>query len=145
MINDLLYPNLGAAIQLLANSPYHQEFELKRYLQVEIAPAFRRQQAKFFYDGKSPIGLVTWARLSSEVLTNLAVRHRSLEENEWQSGEVAFVNDLIVKDQHLNRVIDDVRNGLFWADSLVYAFRRSRDGSVKRLCKFKNFPEGSRN
>lgn len=145
MNDESLYPNLGAAIQLLANSSYHRVFELKRYLQIEIAPAFRSQQAQFFYDGSSPIGLVTWARLSSGVLENLALRHRSLEENEWQCGDIAFVNDLIVKDQYLNRVIDEVRNGLFWADSLVYAFRRSRDGSVKRLCKFKNFPEGSRN
>jgi hemolysin-activating ACP:hemolysin acyltransferase len=145
MYDSNLYRDLGSVIELLSNSQYHSGFELRRYLQIEIAPAFRYQQVKLFYRDGEPVALVTWARLSSKVLNDLVSSHRSLHDSEWKCGDMAFVNDLVVNGKHLNSIVATIMSSVFWSDSVVYAFRRSSDGSVERLCKFKNAPRGNSN
>lgn len=145
MYDSSLYRELGSVVELLSNSQYHRDFELKRYLRIEIAPAFRHKQVKVFYCDDKPIALVTWARLSSEVLDDLVCSQRSLCESDWKCGDLAFVNDLVVKGQHLHSVVSSIKHNLFWADGIVYAFRRSADGSVRKLCRFKNVLHGKAN
>lgn len=70
---------------------------------------------------------------------------RSLSQDEWNSSDIAFINDLVAVGGHLSSITADSKMGLFGGDRVVYAFRPSGDGSIRKLCKFKNIVRNSLN
>jgi hemolysin-activating ACP:hemolysin acyltransferase len=130
------YRDVGAVIELLAASKHHAQFELRSYLEIEIAPAFLNDQIKLYYEDDEPIGFVTWAKVSTDVIDKLSQTGRSIEAHEWACGEIVYVNDLVVKGRNLNRIVENLRNEIFWSESVVYAVRRTENGKVRKLCRF---------
>ena len=140
-----LYRNVGSVINLLSSSQYHARFELRNYIEIEIAPSFRSEQIKIFYIEHRPVGFVSWARISKEILDELTSTSRSLRPDEWQCGTIPLINDIVADTMHLNYIVNILRREIFWSDSLVYAFRRFGDGTIRKVCRFRNFSEGRPN
>ncbi len=87
---------LGMAIQQLASSPYHRQFELSYYLPAEILPPLKIGQLKC-YLGESghPLGLTSWAWLTDLNKEEIHKTGREVKRNEWSGGKHPFINDLV--------------------------------------------------
>ena len=62
------YSGFGFAVELLAHSEYHRNFEMGAYLEIEVLPPLWCNQARYYlsHDG-SPTAMVTWAWLSEAI------------------------------------------------------------------------------
>lgn len=133
MVNIDRYAAVGFATELLAQSPYHRQFPLMDYLDVEVLPALEASQARFYLtqDG-IPTALVTWAWLSEAVERDVHATGRSLAANEWNCGERHFFNDWITPYGNIREVMHDISHNVF-PDTIATSLRRNMDGSVRRI------------
>ncbi len=118
---------------LLAQSDYHKNLDVTRYLHMEIFPAVNAAQAKIYLDDKNrPKAMVTWAFLSDEIETEIHQTGRALFPNEWTSGDNLFFNDWITPFGDLRDVLKDMTQNRF-PDRAATSLRRNPDGSVRRV------------
>ncbi|MCR4267396.1 toxin-activating lysine-acyltransferase [Nitratireductor sp. ZSWI3] len=128
-----LYLGVGFAFELLARSAYHRTFPTGRYLTVEILPALRCGQARFYVnDDGFPTGLVTWARLSEEVEAEILATGRALQPQEWTCGERLFFNDFIAPYGTMAAMIRDLKRNVFPQET-ASSIRRLPEGRVRRI------------
>lgn len=128
---------IGLAIHLLAGSPYHRQFPVARYLPVEILPPFRLGQAQIYLDARRrPVGLVTWARVSRDILCDVLATGRALQEDEWNSGSQVFINDWITEESAFRAVVTDVETRLFPYE-VATSLRRTPEGGVRRVNRWR--------
>lgn len=122
---------IGAAIEALAASPYHRQFHLDHYLKIEILPALRAGQARFYVhpDGR-PWAMVTWARMSDAALQDVLNTGRCLRHAEWQSGPHLFFNDWITNGARVVPIVADLKR--FFPDTIATSLRRRQDRSVRK-------------
>lgn len=127
------YASVGYALELLALSEYHRRLPVGRYLSVEILPALRHGQARFYLTPEGiPTAMVTWARLSQEVEREIHATGRAVAAHEWQCGDRLFCNDWITPYGNLREVVQDITQNVF-PDAVATSLRRNPDGSVRRI------------
>lgn len=133
MVNIDYYAATGYALELLAQSPYHRQFQLGAYFRVEILPALWCGQCRFYLtDQGTPTAMVTWAWLTDEVQCDLHHTGRALERDEWSNGSRLFFNDWITPFDNIREVLHDMTNNIF-PNELATSLRRNSDGSVRRV------------
>lgn len=82
MVEIDFYASIGYATELLAASPYHKQHAIGRYIEVEILPALRCKQARFYLTKEGrPTAMVTWARLSEDIESEVHATGRALFDN----------------------------------------------------------------
>lgn len=128
-----LYASVGYALELLARSDYHRRLPVGRYLAVEVMPALRSGQARFYLtpDG-IPTAMVTWAWLSEAVEREVHATGRALTAHEWRCGERLFFNDWVTPYENIREVLHDMTHVVF-PDEIATSLRRRPDGSVRRI------------
>lgn len=127
------YASVGYALELLATSEYHCQFALGDYLDVEILPALRCGQARFYLtDRGAPTAMVTWAWLSREVEHEVHGTGRALAEDEWKCGDRLFFNDWITPHGNIRDVLHDMTHRIFPSE-VATSLRRNPDGTVRRV------------
>ena len=124
---------LGCAVFLLAQSKYHSQFNVRDYLLTEIVPALENDQLLSFFDvHKNPVGLVSWAEISTEVQDELHTNGRALHVHEWSSGTNVFVNDWISIENSFCPIFRYIRNRRFSYVKTASSLRRLQNTSVKK-------------
>ncbi len=136
MLNIDPYASVGYALELLSQSEYHRQYSLGDYFRVEILPAIRFGQARFYLtpDGV-PTALVTWAWLSAEVERDVHATGRSLARDEWNCGDRHFFNDWITPYGNMREVMFDITHRVF-PNMVATCLRRHLDGSVHRISRW---------
>lgn len=128
-----LYAGLGYTVELLAQSEYHRRFGLGDYLHVEILPALRQRQARFYLTPEGvPTALVTWAWLSDTVEREVHATGRALLPEEWRCGDRLFCNDWITPYGNIREVVHDMTYDVF-PNEFATSLRRNLDGTVRRI------------
>jgi cytolysin-activating lysine-acyltransferase len=132
---DDKYFSISASIFLLSASKYHQKFETGYYMNVEVVPPLRANQAKFYFlESGFPVAFATWAWLNDAVLSEIVQTGRALYENEWNCGDKLFFNDWVAPFGHTRQVMFDMTHNAF-PDHEAYSLRRNADGSVKKVSR----------
>lgn len=127
------YTSVGYALELLAQSDYHRQFELGDYFSMEILPPISCNQVRFYLTPEGwPTAMVTWAWLSEEVEKDVLCTGRALESNEWKCGDKLFCNDWITPYKNLREVVYDISHNVF-PDQVATSVRRYSDGSVRSI------------
>jgi cytolysin-activating lysine-acyltransferase len=85
----------GEVVTLLMQSPGHRHLFLAD-LEWLIGPAFGLRQMCLFQDGKQPVGLALWAKVSEEVEKRLLSGMQRLRPEDWSSGDRLWLVELIV-------------------------------------------------
>ena len=133
MVSIDRYASTGYALELLARSDYHRQFELGAYFRVEVLPAFDCAQARFYLTPEGvPAAMVTWAWLSAEVARDVITTGRALTREEWTCGDRLFFNDWITPYGNVRDVLHDMTHNIF-PDEVATSLRRNSDGSVRRV------------
>ena len=128
------YTQVGFALELLAQSKYHQQYPMGDYLRTEILPPIWANQIRFYLTAEGvPTAMVTWAWLSQEVEQEVHQTGRGLTEDEWQSGQRLFINDWVTPYNNLREVYLDMKNNVFPHVPNATSLRRNRDGSVRKV------------
>ncbi|MEC4766474.1 toxin-activating lysine-acyltransferase [Halomonas sp. CUBES01] len=133
MVSIDYYTSVGYALELLAQSEYHRQFELGDYFCTEILPPLGCNQARFYVTSEGlPTGMVTWAWLSEEVERDVHATGRALEQGEWSSGDRLFFNDWITPYGNTREIVYDMTHNLF-PNYIATSLRRRHDGSVRSI------------
>lgn len=130
-----IYTTIGAAIELLAHSNYHQDFNLNFYLHTQIYPPIKYEQIFIYYsdEGKA-IALVTAAWVSDKTLKEItSSAQRILNESEWQGGEYLLFNDFIAPYGDTRSVLNDLRRNVFHEINTAYSVRKRKDGTIRKI------------
>lgn len=84
----------GDACLLLATTGTYTHWKLSKIMAC-IGYPITLNQCLIYYNGKMPIGLITFAYVSDWALDELMSGKRTIEKQDWQSGDNLFVPDLI--------------------------------------------------
>jgi len=132
------YAAIGYALELLARSQYHRQPELGRYFNIEIFPALRQQQVRFYLTPEGiPTAMITWAWLDEDVEREVQDTGRALRADEWKSGERLFLNDWVTPFGNTREVAKDVMNNVFPDARVATSLRRNPDGTVRRIKRWR--------
>ena len=127
------YTKVGFALELLAQSNYHQQYPMGDYFRTEILPPIWANQMRFYLTTEGvPTAMVTWAWLSQEVEQEIHQTGRALGEDEWQSGERLFFNDWVTPYGNTREAIRDMTHNVF-PNEEASSLRRNHDGSVRKI------------
>ena len=128
---------IGLAVHHLSQSTYHRNFKLSYYLPVEILPAIKTGQLEtFVLEDGTPVGLVTWARLSKSSEKDIFATGRALRECEWRSGTRLFFNDWITERSAFRRIVRELSSNVFPHD-IASSLRRNQNGTVRRINRWR--------
>jgi len=133
MVSIDYYTSVGYALELLAHSEYHRQFELGDYFCTEILPPLGCNQARFYVTSEGlPKGMVTWAWLSEEIERDVHLTGRALDPEEWSSGDRLFFNDWITPYGNIKEALHDMTHHHF-PNEVATSLRRRPDGSVRSI------------
>jgi len=85
---------LYSVLMLMMRSRQHRHMFISD-LEWSIIPPLALQQFHLFQNDKGPIGYVTWAVLSEEVVNELPTRQGRLKSAEWRSRQDCWIVDLV--------------------------------------------------
>jgi hemolysin-activating ACP:hemolysin acyltransferase len=123
----------GIALELFASSPLHRKFRPARYFPVHVIPALKLGQARVYLDlDGQAVAFITWAWLSDAVKAEFLSSGRAPTQEDWTSGNRAFVHDWVALPRGTQVVVRDLKYGLF-RDHVVTGIRRRADGSVRKI------------
>lgn len=133
MVKIDYYASVGYALELLAQSEYHRQFEVGEYFRIEILPAIWCGQIRFYLTSEGiPTAMATWAWLSEETERDVHATGRALNEDEWNCGKRLFFNDWITPYGNIREVLHDMTHNTF-PNEVATSLRRNPDGSVRRI------------
>ena len=128
---------IGLALTVMAQSQYHRSFRPVRYFAGQVLPPLNLGQMRY-YVGPSgvPTGYLTWAYLSDDVLAEVLLTGRKLEQNEWRCGPNPLVYDWISDRHTTGAMVRDMTTNLF-PDHVIHGIRRNPDGSMRRVARMR--------
>lgn len=133
MSADYFYRNIGNCFYLLAHSDTHRNFNLSRYMDVEICPANWLGQLRIYTNvEQQPVGFVTWARVSPEVKEELIVSSRALMFDEWNKGSELFFNDFVAPWGGVRNMLNDMTKNVFPKEE-AFSVSRDSNGDVEKV------------
>lgn len=132
-----MYSSLGFAIELLSLSSYHKDIILNFYIHKNFLPPLRHQQIKLYLSSDGiPVALVTWARISEAVVSEIQLTGRSLELADWNCGEEFFFNDFVSPYGCTKSVISDLKYNVVPRGCLARSLRRNQNGTIRRVSRW---------
>lgn len=103
---------LGEATWLLLASPAHRHLFLSDF-EWCLIPALRSRQFCVFRKDGEPAGLALWAHVSETVDQRLAAAPGRLAPNEWMSGDILWLIDLVAPFGGQEEMLEKLATGLF--------------------------------
>lgn len=123
---------LGMVCDILAESDYHQGQPFGTYFRVEILPPLHHGQMRLHANSLGRVtAMATWAELSETATREVLSSGRSLNGNEWMSGQTLFFNDFAARDAQLMPLMRELRKD-FFPNREATSLRRNADTSVRR-------------
>lgn len=138
MVNPLAHPYaaLGAMTWLMAQSPYHRQWNAHD-VHTELLPPIVLGQYRLYRDTTgTPIGFATWAHISDDVLAALQERRRPLVFDDWNSGATNLINDFVAPWGHGPWIVNELRATRF-AGQQGIGLRRRMDGSIRKTYRWR--------
>jgi cytolysin-activating lysine-acyltransferase len=128
------YVSVGCALELLRQSSYHKKFSLGAYFHNQILPPLSKQQIRFYFlDDNILCGMVIWAMISDQVESELHQTGRQLKTEEWDCGNIMFINDFISKGMRPQKIITDMMTNVVPSALYASSIRRHVDGSIRKV------------
>lgn len=118
---------LGTVAALMIDSPMHQHFFLADMKWLVIPPIHLRQ-FRIFRRDNHPFAYVSWAMLSEEAGERLKQGNHRLRPDEWNSGDQAWIIDLIAPFGGHDEVLKDLKRNVF-KSTKVRVFQMAPDKS----------------
>ncbi len=81
-------------------------------LEWRVMPPLVLDQAKLYMREQMPLAFVSWARLSPEVAQRYRQAPHRLAPSDWQSGDQAWIIDLVAPYGGVQDLLNDLRNNL---------------------------------
>jgi len=100
--------HLGAVCDLLIRAGVYTDWTLERVHRQFSHPVALGQAMIFRTEGQ-PVGVVTWAFVSDEVLTDLMKGERGVAPHEWRCGGNLFFADFVAPYGHAPNMMRQVR------------------------------------
>lgn len=133
MVNSDYYIDVGYALELLAQSEYHKNSNMMTYFNNEILPPINAGQVEFYISAQGvPIGMATWAWLSTDLRNEVHKTGRTIVGEEWNSGNHLFFNDWITPYQNVRGFLKYMTGQVF-PNEIATSLRRNPDGSIRRI------------
>lgn len=86
---------LGDISWLMMESSWHRGRPVGDFIRLAL-PAIKNRQFRIFYDGRTPIAFISWAKLSAEAEHRYLDDPYSLQPEDWTSGKAVYVVDCVV-------------------------------------------------
>lgn len=137
-ISKNIYSTIGASLELLAASPYHQDLSICMYFHTQILPPIHLNQNYIYYsEDETPVALVTTAWIEENILEELtSSANRIIQSNEWKTGDVLFFNDFIAPYGNAAHVFSDLVNDIYSGVSNAYSIRKRKGGEIRKVNKW---------
>jgi cytolysin-activating lysine-acyltransferase len=118
---------LGVVTALMMDSPMHQHLFIAD-MKWLVVPPIQLQQFRIYRREGKPFAYVSWGMLSEEVGNRMKNGLNRLRPDEWNSGDQAWLIDLIAPFGGQGNVLKDLKQNHFSKQKLR-VFRPTRDGS----------------
>ncbi len=104
---------IGEIAGLMMLSKVHRHYQVRDIADI-ILPAVNLNQFQIYRDTKKrPIGLVTWSRLSEEVMQRYMAGGTVLSEQDLTSGDQLFFLDFIAPYGHMKQISQHLKTNVF--------------------------------
>lgn len=132
--DDDIYTILGASVELISASKYHQQFPFFLCVSFHIMPAIRHQQIKIYSKDEKPIAMVIWAWLTDKVLEEIChpKDRRPMMLKEWNCGSLLYFSDLIAPYGNGRKIFFDLVHNVFPEENKAISVRRNMDGTIRK-------------
>lgn len=113
-------PNVYAsAIWLMQLSRRHRHLFLAD-LEWALMPPLALQQFRLFHKDSVPIAQVTWAFVSAEVEERLTQGRMRLKPEEWKSGDICWLIDVVAPPAVVPQIVQDVMKNALAGRTVKY-------------------------
>ena len=136
-----LYHQVGACVELLSVSDYHNRVPLDYCMARLILPAIHNKQFKLYYSSKQKVqALVTWAWLTKKELKSACAPEGRgpIPLDKWNCGTFLYIADFIAPYGNVRKVILDMKNNNFPNIDKAFSVRRGMDRSVRKKSTWRN-------
>jgi len=112
---------LGEALLVLLNSNAHRlNFFVSDIEWLLLAP-ISKEQFRLYKDAQGkPVGLILWAFVNEEVDKRLQMGIGKLGFNEWKSGEILWIIDLIAPLGGADKMLEELKDTIFQGKKFKY-------------------------
>ncbi|TAN58208.1 MAG: toxin-activating lysine-acyltransferase [Rhodospirillales bacterium] len=117
---------LGDAVWLMSQSPTHKHLFVAD-LEWLVMPPVMLRQFRLVRGKDKPQSFVTWANLNEEAEQRLMAGHTRLKPSDWNSGERAWIVDLVAPFGGQEAVLKEMKQRLF-AELPLRLLQPGKDG-----------------
>jgi len=112
---------LGEALLVLLNSNAHRlNFFISDIEWLLLAP-ISKEQFRLYKDAQGkPVGLILWAFVNEEVDKRLQMGIGKLGLNDWKSGEILWIIDLIAPLGGADKMLEELKDTVFKGKQFKY-------------------------
>lgn len=110
---------LGEIVWLLTQSPVHKQMFIGD-LEWFCMPAVLLEQYRVFYGPNAPAAVALWARVADETDARLREGGGKLRPDEWNSGENAWLIELVTPFGGVEEILNDLAVTVFGGQSFKY-------------------------
>ena len=117
---------MGDVVWLMTQSPAHKHLFIVD-LEWLVLPPVMLRQFRLVRGKEKPQAFVTWANLSEEAEQRLMAGHTRLKPSDWNSGDRAWIVDLVAPFGGQEAVLKEIKQRLF-ADKPLKLLQPGKDG-----------------
>lgn len=114
--------------QLMLSARPYSQWPLDKASAQIVPPIALRQYCLYHTPDGESVGFATWAHVSDSVKDALISGHRPLMWDDWNSGDLLLINDIVAPFGHERDIVNSLRQTLF-AHRKALGVRRSASGS----------------
>lgn len=104
---------LGEAVYLMTKPASHK-FMFLADLEWLVIPPIMLRQFRLWRQGNAPLAFASWAFLSEDAENRLLSGVRRLQPQEWNSGDRAWLMDVLAPDaQFAQAMVDELKRAVF--------------------------------
>ncbi len=112
---------LGEALLVLLNSNAHRlNFFISDVEWLLLAPISKEQFRLYKDKEEKPVGLILWAFVNEEVNKRLEMGIGKLGFNEWNSGDILWIIDLIAPLGGADKMLEELKQTVFKGKKFKY-------------------------
>lgn len=120
---------LGHILDLLLMSRLHRRMALEDLARTVVPPMHLGQCEVFCDPAGKPVGFVTWAFVTDELLSKLKSNQHRIQPHEWKCGDKLWFNDFVAPFGHCRQMVRRLRHR--FGPTFGSAIRRYADGSTR--------------
>lgn len=112
---------LGEALLVLLNSNAHRlNFFIGDLEWLLLSPILKQQFRLYRDKDQKPVGLILWAFVNDEVNKRLELGIGKLGFNDWKSGDILWIIDLIAPQGGGNKMLEELKDTVFKGKKFKY-------------------------